>query len=57
MAKKYDVSYTDKRDGGRYRRGLKLSKKGARKEISRLKSLPIFRSLNLSNPRMYRRMK
>ena len=55
MTKKYDVSYTDRKAGGRYRRGLNLSKKGARIEISRLKSSKIFRSLNLSNPRMYKR--
>ena len=60
MGKKFDVSYTDTRVGGRYRRGLKLSRKGARKEVERLKKDPIFRSLNLvggKNPRIYRRKK
>ena len=57
MARRYDISYTDTNTGDRVRRGLKLTKKGARREISKLTSSSIFRSLKLSNPRMYKRNK
>ena len=55
MARRYDISYTDTKTGDRVRRGLKLTKKGARTEISKLMSSSIFRSLKLSNPRMYKK--
>jgi hypothetical protein len=55
---KFDISYTDKTGNDRVKRGLKLSKENAKKEISKMKSSKIFRGLfggKLSNPRIYRR--
>ncbi len=55
---KFDISYTDKTGNDRVKRGLKLSRENAKKEVSKMKSSKIFRGLfggNLSNPRIYKR--
>ena len=52
---KFDISYTDKTGNERVKRGLKLSRIDAKEKVSKMKSSKLFRSLNLSNPRIYKR--